>query len=259
MIHHLFVIDHGVSVYTHDFIKESALDPQLLSGFLAAIGSFAQETFKTGLQTINIHNGEKLNFYVDPSHGLIFCAVSNEKDSNRLLEKLLGKIATEFTAAFGGVLKSPARSDMSRYKPFDERIGALVKRKEKKRNMATMVQGILLGSLFFFASFFGFVLLIKIIPYPELTATYYLTAALFFSSAISGFCAGNPSMGWKNGIVFFILFIVGILVLVPQFIPFLYMFLPFSFIVCAAGGFWGGLRCDLAKLYPLPKSEVKKE
>jgi hypothetical protein len=253
MIHHLFVIDHGMSIYTHDFIKESSIDPQLLSGFLAAISSFANETFKTGLQTINVRNGEKLNFYIDPEHGLVFCAISNDKDNNKLLEHLLEHIAREFIDQFASSLASPARCNLDQYLTFKDSIIAIVKRKDKKRNAATMFQGILLGALFFFASFFAFVLLIRVIPNPEIVATYYLTVALFFSSAISGFFAGNQAMGWKNGIVFFAMFVIGILWLVPQFLSFLVTFLPFAFIVCAAGGSWGGLRCDMSKLYPLPK------
>jgi hypothetical protein len=259
MIHHLFVIDHGISIYTHDFIKESTIDPQLLSGFLAAIGSFANEAFKTGLQTISIRNGEKLNFYVDPSQGLIFCAISNEKDNNKLLERILSRIASGFTTRFASTLETPARGNVEQYRVFDEEIPSFVRRKDKKRNAGTMIQGILLGALFFFASFFAFVVLIKFMAgSAEVLATYYLSVALFFSSAISGFFAGNQSMGWKNGIVFFAMFIVGILWLVPQFLIFLIMFLPFAFIVCAAGGSWGGLRCDMNKLYPLPRSEEKK-
>jgi hypothetical protein len=135
-----------------------------------------------------------------------------------------------------------------------------VKRKDKKRNAGTMIQGLLLGALFFFASFFAFVALIKYMAsVAEVVATYYLSVALFFSSAISGFFAGNQSMGWKNGTVFFAMFIAGILWLVPQFLIFLIMFLPFAFIVCAAGGSWGGLRCDMNKLYPLARNELRKK
>ncbi len=259
MIHHLFVIDHGISIYTHDFIKESTIDPQLLSGFLAAIGSFANEAFKTGLQTISVRNGEKLNFYIEPAHGLIFCAISNEKDNNRLLERLLGLIASGFTTQFASALQSAARGNVEQYRAFEDVIPSFVKRKDKKRNALSMFLGIILGSLFFFASFIAFVALIKFLPNPELTATYYLSAALFFSSAISGFFAGNQSMGWKNGLVFFAMFIAGILWLVPQFLTFLVMFLPFAFIVCAAGGTWGGLRCDMNKLYPLLQSKKSEE
>jgi hypothetical protein len=260
MIHHLFVIDHGISIYTHDFIKESTIDPQLLSGFLAAVGSFANEAFKTGLQTISIRNGEKLNFYVDPAHGLIFCAISNEKDNSKLLEQILGRIASGFTTHFASALQSPARSNIDLYRAFNDVVPSFVKRKDKKRNAGTMIQGLLLGALFFFASFFAFVALIKYMAsVAEVVATYYLSVALFFSSAISGFFAGNQSMGWKNGTVFFAMFIAGILWLVPQFLIFLIMFLPFAFIVCAAGGSWGGLRCDMNKLYPLARNELRKK
>lgn len=260
MIHHLFVIDHGISIFTHDFIKESTIDPQLLSGFLAAIGSFANEAFKTGLQTISIRNGEKLNFYVDPAHGLIFCAISNEKDNNKLLERLLGSIASGFITQFASALQSPARGNVEQYRAFGDVVPSFVKRKDKKRNAGTMIQGILLGSLFFFASFFAFILfIINFLPNPLVAATYYLSVALFFSSAISGFFAGNQSMGWKNGIVFFAMFIVGVVFLAPGLISILAMFLPFAFIVCAAGGMWGGLRCDMNKLYPLARNDEKKE
>lgn len=65
MIHSFYVIDAGLCIYHYDFKKETHLDDQLLSGFLTAIGSFAQEAFQKGLQSIHIQNGQKINFYID--------------------------------------------------------------------------------------------------------------------------------------------------------------------------------------------------
>jgi hypothetical protein len=265
MIHHLYIIDHGMLIYSHDFVKESSIDPDLLSGFLSAIGSFAQETFKASLQAISVRNGEKLNFLIVDKE-LMYCAVSNEKDNNRLLENVLRSIAATFTAQFGDVLKTPARSNSTQYLVFDEHLPGIVRHIDKKRSVTTMVEGLLLGAALLAACITGFFLLLPVMESsfflpPVFLVTCYIAAALFFSTAISGFVAGNPRMGVENGLIFFAILTVALVILynVNPIVPLIIeILMPFLFIVCLASGWWGGMRCDLAKLYPLPKASKQE-
>ncbi|MHA1683733.1 MAG: hypothetical protein ACTSUE_22535 [Promethearchaeota archaeon] len=258
MIHSLFIIDRGISIYSYHF-KKTDIDGQLLSGFLSAIGSFAQETFQTGLQTISIRNGEKMNFYVEDTHGLIFCAISNDKDNNKLLGKLLKRISTSFVHEKGEILKTPARSDMSKYKDFDGKVKTILKGKTIARNGGMIVAGLAIGIGIFVASLFAFVYIIEIMmalgfgPVIELTATYYLAAILFIASMTAGFFGGSPKVGMWTGIAYFVVFIVVVFFILKEFADFIYLFAPFLFVVCMAGGYFGGLRSEMRRLYVVPK------
>ena len=75
MLFNFFIIDQGLCIYHYDFVKESSIDEQLLSGFLSAIGSFAQNTFQNGLQAIQIQNGQKMNFFIENHYKIMFCAI----------------------------------------------------------------------------------------------------------------------------------------------------------------------------------------
>jgi hypothetical protein len=130
-----------------------------------------------------------------------------------------------------------------------------------------MIQGLLLGLLALAVTMVGFFLLLHAMDsfgtmVLLFLITCFIAAALVFSSAISGFFAGNPRMGIRNGIIFFVVitFLLLLIMNVNPIIPFIItLFLPFLFIVCSAGGWWGGMRCDLVKLYPLPKAATKRE
>lgn len=261
MLYSLFIIDHGICLYIHHFKLNVAIDEQLVSGFLTAIGTFAQETFKTGLQAVQIRNGEKMSFFIEKSHDLLFCAISDDRDNNKLLEKILSMISKAFVDQMGDRLKSAARSDVTYYKAFDENISALLKRKDKKRNVGTMIQGVALGALFFIGTLFLFGILLRIIGVNITFVTYYLSLALFLSSAISGYFAGNTRMGGWNGVLFFVLFVVSMF-LIPGLETIgvlLLVIAPFVLLVCIAGGVWGGMKCDQSRLYPLPKITSEPE
>lgn len=264
MIHSLFIIDAGIAIFTHHFKKETAIDAQLLSGFLSAIGSFAQETFQTGLQTIHIRNGEKMNFYVEQDHGLIFCAISNEKDNNKLLLKTLEQISESFIDEKANVLNSPSRSDIAKYKDFSNTLTTIMRGKATPRNAGMIILGLVLGLVVLFVSFFVFLIFIDILPLGEdliiMLAIYFLTGFMLLSSWIAGFFAGNRMIGLYAGIVFFAIFVVGIYLFLQVLIFYILMFGPFTFLACVTGGYWGGAKGDMKKLYPIQaRSKPRKK
>ncbi|MBD3187838.1 hypothetical protein GF325_13465 [Candidatus Bathyarchaeota archaeon] len=264
MIHSLFIIDHGIAIFTHHFKNETAIDAQLLSGFLSAIGSFAQETFQTGLQTIHIRNGEKMNFYVEQDHGLIFCAISNEKDNNKLLLKILKQISEAFIDEKGEVFTSPSRSDIAKYKDFSDTLEKIMRGRATPRNAGMIILGLVLGLIVLFVSFFIFLIIIDILTLPEnyiiMVAIYFLTGFMLLSSWIAGFFAGNQMIGLYAGIVFFAIFVVGIFLFLKVLLLYIVMFGPFTFLACVTGGYWGGAKGDMKKLYPIQdRSNPRKE
>jgi hypothetical protein len=259
MIYNLFVIDNGCSIYSYEFKKNFGLNDQLLSGFLSAISSFAQETFNTGLMTIQIRNGQKLAFYFASEYKLLLCAIADGRDNDHLLEKILGVISAKFTDVMQEVLTSDLkRARIDLYKPFDPILKDLMKLKTKPRNIKSMGMGILSG----FIALIGFASLIYTIVAEMRTNLIeesvvlisfllLLSGSLSLCSLISGYIAGNSKMGLKNGVIFFILLNILILVLNSSlFISFLYIS-PFVLIACVASGYAGGYLCDRRNLYPL--------
>jgi len=256
MIINLFVIDQGICIYSFDFKKNIYVDENLLSGFLTAVGSFAQETFQTGLQAIQIRNGQKLIFFIENEQKLTFCAVADERDNNHLLEQILGEIARNFTAKLSKVLNSSERNRADAYRIFDPLLKEILKDKAKPRDRKSMCGGICGGLL----SLYLLILLAGIIAeslsnIPEDTLYvilyFYISGVLSTSSFIAGFLAGNPKIGLKTGVIFFIVLIFLIIILVPSLMIILIYALPFAFIACGAAGYYGGLIRDRKKLYPL--------
>ncbi|MBD3351544.1 MAG: hypothetical protein GF364_08660 [Candidatus Lokiarchaeota archaeon] len=258
MIHALYIIDSGICIYSYRFKKDTDIDEQLLSGFLTAIGNFAKETFKsdTGLQTIQIQD-EKLNFYLDKKNDLLYCAVSSYQDNNTLLESILKEISEAFSEQMREFLSKKQRASIHEYKEFNPILEKIMEDKEKERNKKTMLLGLFLGLLSVIGLIIVFSLLLGVLSTfisQELVLfvlLIFLTIGLWISSRVSGYYAGSPEMGLKNGIVFLVVLFVVLLVFLAELIVYFIYMIPFIAVVCAAGGYYGGLLRDRRKLYPL--------
>lgn len=251
MLSSLFVIDSGLCIYSYHFKKEMVIDEQLLSGFLTAIGSFAKETFQTGLQTINIRNGEKLNFYVEPKTNLIFCGISDIRDNNHLLETILRDIANKFILELEPVLNSNKRSSMNEYKIFDNFVLPLMNRKDKKRDAKSIISGAIFSVISIISMYF---LTTKVYPQiygEDFLFFLYLTIVMSIFSSLSGYIGGNPKIGSIMGIIFFTAFFVVLYSFEPLSLITWITYAPFLFIISFAMGYYGGLLCDRTKLYPI--------
>ncbi len=257
MIHNLYVIeDGGICLYSYNFIKNISIDEQLLAGFLSAIGSFAQETFKTGLQSIQIHDGQKLIFYVQKSERLTFCAIANEKDNNFLLEKILSEVARKFILELKDVLDNN-RAAIDEYKIFDSTIKESVKNVVKDRNFKSVISGLLLSFIVLTAITIPATILNEFlrVEMSEYAFFLYFLISLTFtvssSSFVSGFQSGNSKYGTLGAILVFIFINLTILTQgVELYLNFLFI-APLVLIACIASGYYGGLTADRRKLYPL--------
>lgn len=256
MFHNLYVIDAGVCLYSYDFIENVAIDDQLLSGFLSAIGSFAQETFQSGLQTIKILDGQKLIFYLEKTQKLTFCAIANEKDNDHLLETLLAEIAQDFVIQMANILNSENRPALDEYKKYDSTIQNKLKNKSKLRNKKSMTIGFAVG--FSIAMIFTFFMslinpMIRSISSKQVFMMYFLLLlCVSFSvySGIGGYLAGNSQFGSITGLLFFLIISLVIALDIEVFLSYLYI-MPYCLIICIASGYFGGVLQDRRKLYPL--------
>jgi hypothetical protein len=244
-------------IYSYNFKQDIAANEQLISGFLSAIGSFAQEIFQTGLQTIEIRNGKKLVFSIEPDHKLVFCAIADTRDNNFLLEKTLSFISATFISTMKEILTSSKRVQVDYYLDFNKVLVELLKNKVKPRNSKTMAKGITIGFIILVV-FAVFVNILTKSLQASYTETVVLMIFLFLLSTIfsiscffTGYIAGNPKVGLRAGILFFVF--LNILILIGDLNMFLSFLLisPFVFIACVAAGYFGGLICDRKNLYPI--------
>ncbi len=257
MIQSLYIIDAGLCLYSYKFQQTIAFDDQLLSGFFTAIGNFAQETFRTGLATIKIRNGLKMNFFLENQNGLVVCAISDERDNDYLLEELMGQISGQFILMWGEVLKTSAKNFVDQFKKFDPVIENLMQNRDSPRNLKTRIRGLLAGVACLIGLFILYMYIYYTIPPEALVllngvSVLYISLTLFATGTISGYFAGNPRMGLRNGIISFILLVFLIGMVIPVALPTFIAFFPFGLIVCAAAGYYGGRLRDKKKLYPLP-------
>ncbi len=259
MINSLYVIDAGVCIYSHVIHRGVFIDEQLLSGFLTAIGTFAHEAFKSGLQTIEIQNGLKIAFYLEPQFKLIFCTIEDVRDNNHLIGKILGEISAEFTTSMSEVLKTDEkRHKIDEYQQFDEALAIILQVKAKQRNIKTLFWGLLAGV----AILVGLILIVyEIIMLFASSLSYENAVSVFvlcfsFTVALanftSGYIAGNPRMGLLNGgFFFFILNLIVVNLDATLYSYFIRYFFVTLLIVNMAAGYAGGLFCDRRKLYVL--------
>ncbi len=257
MIESLYIIDAGLCLYSYKFQRSFAFDDQLLSGFFTAIGNFAQETFRTGLATIKIRNGLKMNFLLESQHRLVVSAISDERDNDYLLESIMGEISRQFIAKWGDILKTGAKNFVEQFKTFDQVVVNLMKNRDKPRNLKTRIQGLLAGIATLVVLFVLYLYIYLSIPPAALeilngVSVLYISFTLFATGTISGYFAGNPQMGLRNGIISFILLVFLIGIVLPMALPTFIVFFPFGLIVCAAAGYYGGRLRDKKKLYTLP-------
>jgi hypothetical protein len=259
MISNLYVIDNGLCIYSYTFKKTITISEQLFSGLLTALGAFAQETFKTGLQTIQIQNGQNLVFYLDSGTKIMFCALADSRDNDYLLEKYLKEIGQKFIQQMTSILNSPQRDNIDHYLKFNETLETFFRFKTRKRDLKYSILGLLSGFLLLLLSN-GVNNIItnyaKGIYDDKAVLTIFLAffcLILFLATFLSGYIAGNPKIGLKTGLIFLTIFCVSLYFGdYETFINFLAIF-PYVLLTCLAGGYSGGLLCDRQKLYPLEK------
>lgn len=257
MIRDIYIIDVGICIYSYSFKPSTDLNEQLLSGLLSAVGAFAQETFKSGLQAMEIRNGQKIAFFFEETQKLTFCAICDARDNNHLIEHLLDQIALKFITNFNLILNSEKRPKIDEYKRFDSIIQTHLKSKAKPRNLKSLAFGLLVGMVLLSV---GAVIITQINvwlrdTFPDdillLIFLVMLCVYFFLVSLGSGYVAGNTKLGMFNG---FILFIIENLITAiftfKLFLDSLYIS-PFVLIAMLAAGYMGGYVCDRRNLYPL--------
>jgi hypothetical protein len=260
MINNLFIIDKaGICLYSYNFQKVTGIDGQMLSGFLSALSAFAQEAFQTRLQSIEIHNGQKLVFYVDPMHKLTFCAIADVRDNSKFLEKILRQMGDRFVLKFWEVFEKDLQNQINLFNSFDGDLVPITKNITKARNPRTLILGLIIGLICLIGLFIPSLYLIYLanegVDNNLIFSLFllYLSAVLAISSFISGYIAGSPRRGLLTGGLFFLIINITLAIIAYDvFTSTVNIALSFFILMaCLAAGYAGGLLCDRHKLYPL--------
>ncbi len=260
MIQSLYIIDRGVCLYSYDFVATTTINQQLLGGFLEALGLFAEETFNTKLQSIEVKNGLKLVFFVDSKEHLTYCGIADARDNDHLLEDLLADIAQQFRTEMAEPLKSD-RAKTDDFKPFDTTLPDLLQSKIRARTPKTMLIGVAAGfGLIFGLTIALYFLLLHFNARNLLTVDQSLfafiilwTVVMAAASFTAGILAGNSQMGWKTGGLLFTFLTIFVAVSLPDIWPYYAGFSFFAAGLFLAMGYIGGLVADRKKLYPFDK------
>lgn len=191
---------------------------------------------------------------------MIFCAISDQRDNNVLLEHIIKDIATRFTNMMGGILQSTAKSNVELYRDFDATIVNMLKNKEQKRTKGTMVKGSIWGLFTLIGTFIALIIIlsgmgIHIGAADQTTILVaiilYLSFGLPYATYVGGKKAGSTHYGTRQGILFYVLLALGAGYIAPILIIFFIALAPIGMAACAAAGYYGGLKTDQKKLYPL--------
>ncbi len=256
MITNLYVIDHGVSLYSYSISKKMLIDEQMFTGFLSALGAFAQEVFKHGLHSIQIKSIQKLILYLETKYNLLFCAIANEKDNGYIIEKLLSKISESFILKFQDQLESNERKAHKKYREFDDQMSDFLEDRGYPRGIKSLARGLLIsGSILFVLVNLLYHILISLnFLLKEVNTLIFMIfwiMIIAFSSALSGYIAGNTKLGSINGILFFLL-MTALAFYFAQIYFIDYLLISYILVViCWAMGFTGGYFGDKRKFYPI--------
>lgn len=278
MIFNFFVFDKGLCIYSYNYREEVSIPEDFFSGFLTALGTFAQEVFKDEIHEIRIKNNQILVLYAEKKYNLTFCTISDDRDNKHLLQKHLRQIADTFIEKMEQFLRAGATSDTKAFTSFDSILKDYFVGKVTPRYQYLTLLGMIIG----YGVFFGFALFLELFRAPlfylQETAIqslvwylfYYFLQGIVFGGLIltcfiTGYITKNAKLGgicgllitsytvflwWHSNISWYLLFFT------------IYawgaMNFPITIFMGAVMGYIGGEMSDRKNLYPLGVQDEKK-
>ena len=206
----MYIIDHGVCIYSYEFKPVSLLNEDLLVGFLASMDDLAQVAFQEGVQDLQIKSGYKLSFYMDVLHNLLYCAVCSGEDDTVLLSNILREIADAFSVAMHSRLESNSRTERSAYWFFDDRVPKILEGRVKARDQKSMALGLTLGMAVIIGLMLAFLPFVELFlddddPMRPIAFIIDACAVVLVANLVSGYLAGNPRRGVHTSLVLLVL------------------------------------------------------
>lgn len=192
MILNFFIFHQsGPCIFKCEYLKGTEIDEQLISGFLTALSSFAQEAFLDGLQRIHLASGRRLIYGYNKEYGLLAAALSQNKDHPKLVEELVNQLMDEFTKKYKSHL-NPIDPSPSIYEDFKTIVDRHVLKRIRTRDNITSIFSI------------GLALILGILTYALSTwlpTGGFLLALATIPSIPAGYIAGERWIGALSGFV----------------------------------------------------------
>ncbi len=196
MILNLYVIhESGVCIFKREYTKETEIDEQLISGFLMAVRSFAQQTFLDGLQRVQLASGRTLVYGYNKEYGILAAALADKKDNPLLVERIVNQIVDLFINKYRSFLK-PLNPNVDLYEDFKKDLDKFIVKKIRSRDALTISAAIIMALLISITVTY---LTVSYLSY--LAAPIQLFIPVAVASAIGGYMGGNLKIGILSGLV----------------------------------------------------------
>ncbi|MEQ9714701.1 MAG: hypothetical protein ACTSSP_00075 [Candidatus Asgardarchaeia archaeon] len=196
MILNIYIIhESGVCIFKREYSKETEVDEQLISGFLMAIRTFAQQTFLDGLQRIQLASRRTLIYGYNSDFGILAAVLSDKRDNPILVERLVNKIIDMFIRKYKNHLK-PLDPRVERYSDFAKDIDNLLIKKIRSRDIISSVASITVAMSLSLIITYLMITMISIISTP---LQLFLPVAI--ASLVGGYIGGNLKTGVISGLL----------------------------------------------------------
>ncbi len=249
MILSLYIIhESGPCIFKREYGKNIEVDEQLISGFLMAVRTFAQETFLDGLQRIHLASGRRLIYGYNREYGILAAAISEKDDHPKLVEKLLDTIVKMFVKKYKEHLK-PLNPSLNIYKGFKDDVDKLILSKIKPRDKITYTAAMLMSGLSILVMVYIEILLVPILGTEY--GSIYVFISVLIPTALGAFVGGDRKIGVLCGVIvgviYLLLFSPALFGATPTALPldvyllFAQIFIPFSILIGMITGYYGEL------------------
>ncbi|MHA1145151.1 MAG: hypothetical protein ACTSRW_10470 [Candidatus Helarchaeota archaeon] len=258
MFHTIYLINEaGICIYERHYV-ENKLDPDLVTGFMNAVGSFAKEAFLSGLQSMELEDNKRLIYGIDSKNRLLAAALADQVDHPKLQERILQQVIEAFLHDYEQTLNDVVKPKV--YEGFTEKLDKIIKRRVRKRGKLQfgLACGLSLLCVFLLGVFMSPLLdVLNNTPYSILAIFIFIPPPL-----VSGLVAGNR----KNGIIASTITLIPLIPLLltsePRYLGLL--FITFVIMLLMIGslyvtlGMLTGFLIERFYLYPKPANLEKK-
>ncbi|NHI93650.1 MAG: hypothetical protein EAX96_14275 [Candidatus Lokiarchaeota archaeon] len=128
MIQSFFIIaENGICIYERHY-SNAVIDAQIFSGFIIALGNFAIDSMGEELQQLKIKGG-RLSMVKHAFAPIMAVAIADDKDSGKLLYKILKVVLLEFYDLYYREIKKEDPSIKTKTQNFDNIIDDIIKKR----------------------------------------------------------------------------------------------------------------------------------
>ena len=101
MLKSIYILnEHGILLYSKEFVREQQYDDNILIGFFTSITNFSREALGTAVKNVNLGENNKLIITPIEDEGLLGAAIVGSNDNNELVRKIIRDVMQEFIDSY---------------------------------------------------------------------------------------------------------------------------------------------------------------